>query len=179
MRRALMTVTLGTVLLTGAACGTASEPPAPGGTGAPPPAAAQASAAQASAANPSPPNEKSPNTAKVCAEVQKVFNNDTAPIGAELAMMLVHKERKAKDQAAKAEENARKQLRTVAGKLKQATAGAEEAAVKAAGATSAGKLNASAADAKAFDELKSSADLNKFIDTKMADWLSPISGHCG
>ena len=166
MRRPILAVSLGAVLLTSAACSD-SEPVASAPTTAAPSPTPTVTAADYSA-----------DTRKVCASVQKIFDADIEPFAAALSRMVVRKEAKLTKEAAASEQLARKQLRTVASKLVKATAGAEDPEVVTAGKASAAKFTASAGDDKLYDRLKSTKDLNRFIDGKMGDWLTPISGYC-
>jgi hypothetical protein len=169
MRRPILAVSLGAVLLMSAACDSDAEP--------------VASAPSVAAPTPTPtPTVTTPDysadTRKVCAGVQKIFDNDIEPFAAALSRMVVRKEAKLTKEAAASEQLARKQLRTVASKLVKATAGAEDPEVVTAGRASAAKFTASAGDDKLYDRLKSTKDLDRFIDGKMGDWLTPISGYC-
>lgn len=167
MQRALMTVTLGSVLLTGAACDSDAQPTATGATTAAPSPAPTISTPDHSA-----------NTRLICADVQKIFDTDIKPFGTALGRMIAFKEERLVKEAEKSEKAARKQLRTVATKIVKATEDAEDVAVVMAGKASADKFTASAADDKVYDKLKSSKDLNRFIDGVMGNWLTPISGYC-
>jgi hypothetical protein len=167
MRRAFMAVTLGGVLLAGTACDSDAQPTATGATTAAPTPAPTASTPDYSA-----------NTRLICADVQKVFDTDIEPFGTALGKMIAFKEEKLVKEAEKSEKAARQKLRTVATKIIKATAPADDVAVVMAGKASADKFIASAADDKLYDKLKSSKDLNRFIDGKMGDWLTPISGYC-
>jgi hypothetical protein len=167
MRRPILAVSLGAVLLTGAACDSAAEP--------------VASAPSVAAPSPTPTvttPDYSADTRKVCDDVQKIFDNDIEPFAAALSRMVVRKEAKLAKEAAASEQLARKQLRTVASKLVKATAGADDPEIVTAGKASAAKFTASAGDDKLYDKLRSTKDLNRFIDGKLGDWLTPISGYC-
>jgi hypothetical protein len=166
MRRAFLAVTLGGVLLTGAACDSDAKP-----------AAIASSAAPVPAPTVSAPDYTA-DTREVCVQVKKVFDNDIKPFGTALGKMVLFKEEKLSKEADKSEQAARKQLRTVASKIIKATEDAQDPAVVTAGKASAAKFTRSAGDAKLYDSVKSTTDLNRLIDGKMGDWLTPISGYC-
>jgi hypothetical protein len=167
MRRPILAVSLGAVLLMSAACDSDAEP--------------VASASTAAAPNPTPTvtaADYSADTRKVCASVQKIFDNDLAPFGTALGKMIAYKEAKLPKEAEKSEQAATKQLRTVATKIEKATESAEDPEVMMAGKASAAKFVLSAEDKKLLDKVKTDKDVNRFIDGKMGDWLTPISGYC-
>jgi hypothetical protein len=167
MRRAILAATLGAALLTGTACDSDAEPTASGGSAAPSAPTPTVSIAAYAA-----------NTRKICDDVQKIFDTDITPFGTALGKMIAYKEEKLPKEADKYEKAARKQLKTVATKITNATQNAEDAAIVTAGKASAAKFTASAADDKLYDSIKSSQDLNRFIDGKLGEWLTPISGYC-
>ena len=167
MRRALLAVALGGVLLTATACDSDEKSPA----AAP---AANAPSAAASIAGP----DYSANTKLVCGKVEKVFDADLENFGTQMGKMIAHKEAKQTAEADKAEKAAAAGLKSIAAKVKKETAVAEDPELKTAGATSAAKFAQSAADAKFFDSIKTAKDLDRTIEGKMTDWLSPVAGYC-
>jgi hypothetical protein len=169
MRRAFLAVTFGAVLLTGAACDSDAEPTAGGPS------------AVAAAPTPVPTvsaEDYSADTRKVCDAVQKVFDDDLAPFGAALGKMITFKEAKLPKEAEKSEAAAVKQLKVVATRIVGATEKAQDPAIMMAGKASADKFTLSAADKKLLDTVKTEKDVNRFIDGKMGEWLTPISGYC-
>lgn len=169
MRRALLAVTLGGVLLSAAACDSGSEAPA----------AAPAPTTAAPVAT-SPPPDYSANTELVCGKVQKIFSTSLEQnFSTQMGKMIAYKEAKQTKEAEAAEKAAAAQLKDIGTKVRKETAAAQDPDLKTAGETSAAKFIKSAADAKYFDSIKTSKDLDKTIEGKMTDWLSPVSGYCG
>ena len=167
MRRALLAVTLGGVLLTGAACDGDTEP--------------KASAPSAPAPTPEPTVSAADYTAdtrKVCDNVKKIFDDDLEPFGTALGKMIAFKEAKLPADAAKAQKTAAKQLKTVAGNIRTQTKAAQDPAIRAAGEASAKKFSASADDKAFYAKIKSTKDLDRVIDGQMGEWLTPIAGYC-
>jgi hypothetical protein len=167
MRRAFLALALGGVLLSAAACDSDA------GSTTAAPAATTPSAAPTSAAP-----DYSANTKLVCGKVEKVFNSDLESFGTQLGKMIAYKEAKQTSEADKAEKAAAKQLKDVGAKVRRETAAAEDPELVTAGATSAGKFARSAADTKFFDSIKTTKDLDRTIEAKMTDWLSPVAGYC-
>ena len=167
MRRALLAVALGGVLLAATACDSDDKSPAAA------PAAALPSAAAISAGP-----DYSANTKLVCGKVEKVFDADLENFGTQMGKMIAHKEAKQTAEAEKAEKAAAAGLKSIAVKVKKETAVAEDPELKVAGAASAAKFAQSAADAKFFDSIKTAKDLDRTIEGKMTDWLSPVAGYC-
>jgi hypothetical protein len=168
MRRTLLAVALGGVLLAATACsGDDEKSPA-----AAPPASTPSTAA--SIAGP----DYAANTKLVCGKVEKVFDADLDIFGTQMGKMIAHKEAKQTAEAEQAEKAAAAGLKNIAAKVKKETAVAEDPELKTAGATSAAKFAQSAADAKFFDSIKTTNDLNRTIEGKMTDWLSPVAGYC-
>jgi Zn-dependent oligopeptidase len=172
MRRALLAVTFGGLLLTGtAACSGGDDT----GSVAEAPAIVVPSSAAAST---TPPPDYSANTKQVCAKVEKVFDAELEDFGTEIGKMIAYKEAKQTDNAEAAEKAAGKQLKGVGTQIRTLTAAAKDPQVKAAGATSAAKFTKSASDSKFYDRIKSTKDLNKILESKMTEWLTPIAGYC-
>ncbi len=167
MRRAFLALALGGVLLSAAACDSDAESTTAA------PAATTPSAAPTSAAP-----DYSANTQLVCGKVEAVFNKDLEGFGTQLGKMIAYKEAKQGAEADKAEAAAKKQLKAVGTKVRKETAAADDPALVAAGQTSAAKFTKSAADTKFFDGIKSTKDLDRTIEAKMTDWLSPVAGYC-
>ena len=167
MRRAILALALGGVLLSAAACDSDAE----SSTAAP--AAATPSATPTSAAP-----DYSANTALVCGKVQTVFTKDLQSFGTQLGKMIAYKEAKQAADAEKAETAAKKQLKAVGAKVLKETSAAEDPDLVTAGKTSAAKFTRSAADTRFFDGIKTTKDLDRTIEAKMTDWLSPVAGYC-
>jgi hypothetical protein len=169
MRRAILVVTLGGLMLAGAAC----DSDAKRSTAAPKPTAT-ASAAPSSLAP-----DYTADTKVVCGKLEKIFNDDLEGFGTQVGKMIAYKEAKKAPEMAQAQKAAGDQLKTVGAKVQQETASAQDPDLKSAGATSAAKFVKSATDAAFFDKIKSSTDLNSTIEEQMADWLNPVAGYCG
>jgi hypothetical protein len=167
MRRAILAATLGSVLLTGAACSSDAKNTGSAAT-TPTPSAAATSAA---------PNY-SDNTKLVCDKLQKIFNTDLEGFGTQVGKMIAYKEAKQAPEAAKAQQAAGLQLKNVGAKVKQETAAAQDPELQAAGATSAAKFTKSAADAAFFARIKTTKDLDRTIEAQMNEWLTPVAGYC-
>jgi hypothetical protein len=97
---------------------------------------------------------------------------------AAMGKMIANKEAKQAAEAEKAEKAAAVELKKVGAALKKEISAAEDPELKQAGETSAAKLTKSAADTKFFDSIKSPTDLNKHIEAKMLDWMTPVRGYC-
>ena len=168
MRRALLAVTLGGVLLSAAACDSGSEAPA----------AAPAATTPAPVVTSSAP-DYSENTELVCGKVKTIFSTSLEQnFSTQMGKMIAYKQAKQTAEAEAAEKAAAAQLKDIGAKVKKETSVAEDPDLKTAGATTAAKFTKSAADSKYFDGIKTEKDLNKTIEAKMTDWLSPVSGYC-
>jgi hypothetical protein len=167
MRRAFLAAALGGVLLASAACSSDAETPA---------AAPAAATPLAAATTPAP--DYSANTKLVCGKVEKIFNDDLEGFGTQIGKMIAYKEAKQTVEAEKSEKAAGKELREIGAKVKKATAAAQDPELKTAGAASAAKFTKSATDAKFFDSIKTTKDLDRTIEAKMTDWVTPVAGYC-
>ena len=167
MRRALLAVALGGLLLTAAACDSDAESTAAA------PAATTPSTTPTSAAP-----DYTANTKLVCDKVSAIFSKDLNGFHTEMGKMIARKEAKEAAEADLAEKAAKAQLKTVGTKIKKETAAAEDPDLQTAGAASAAKLAKSAADAKFFDGIKTTKDLDGKIEGKLTDWMSPVTGFC-
>ena len=167
MRRAILAVAFGGVLLTGAACGSDAKTTGTATTASTP-------AAEPTSAAP----DYSDNTRLVCDQLHKVFNDDLEGFGAQVGKMIAYKEAKQAPEAAKAQQAAALQLKNVGAKVRQETAAAQDPELQSAGATSAAKFVKSAADAKFFARINTTKDLDRTIEAQMKEWLSPVAGYC-
>jgi hypothetical protein len=166
MRRAFLAVALGGVLAAATACSSDAKP------------AAAPAATTPSAEVTSPAPDYSANTKLVCGKVEKIFDAELAGFGTQIGKMIAYKEAKQTPEAEKAEKAARKKLKDIGAKVKKATTVAQDPELKSAGATSAAKFTRSASDTKFFDSIKTTKDLDRTIEGKMTDWLSPVAGYC-
>ncbi|GIF09085.1 hypothetical protein [Actinoplanes siamensis] len=166
MRPAILAVLAGGVLLTGAACESDVQVY---NTGAP--------AASASADAYTPP-DYSQDTAKVCGELDKVFTGELDDFGAAIGKMIAYQEAKQTENADKAEKTAAAELQSAGARIREETSAAQDPELKAAGETSARKLEKSAKDRAYIKKIKSTADLDKTLKPQLAEWLSPVAGYC-
>ncbi|AGL21316.1 hypothetical protein [Actinoplanes sp. N902-109] len=171
MRRALLAVTFGGLLLAATACSSGDDQD----SAAEAPAIIVPSSAPASA---SPPPDYSADTKQVCAKVEKVFDAELEDFGTEIGKMIAYKEAKQADNAEAAEKAAGKQLKNVGSQIRSLTAKAKNPEVQDAGKTSAAKFTKSASDTKFFDSITSTKNLDKVLEDKMTEWLTPIAGYC-
>jgi hypothetical protein len=167
MRRAILALALGGILLTGAACD--SDAKNTEST-----AAATTPSAEPTSAAP----DYSDNTRLVCDKLQKIFNDDLEGFGTQVGKMIAYKEAKQAPEAARAQQAAALQLKNVGAKVKQETAVAQDPELRTAGATSAAKFVKSATDAKLFARIKTTKDLDRTIEAQMNEWLTPVAGYC-
>jgi len=170
MRSALLAVSLGGLLLTGAACSSDGDPE--------PIAAAPAAESPTATPTTVPAPNYYADTRKVCAKLDKVFDTDVAQFGTAMGKMIAYKEAKQADEAEQARQAASKELKDVGAKVRKETAAAQDPDLKAAGAASATKFSKSAADKTLFDQIKTTKDLDKTLATKMPDWMDPVAGLC-
>jgi hypothetical protein len=169
MRRALLAAIAGGALLAGAAA-------CDGNTGSDGSTAA-APAAPAPTASPTP--DYTEDTRLVCAEFQSIYDKDVKSLGDAVGKMITYKEAKQASDVKKAEDTAAGDLKTIATKIRTATATAQNPELQAAGESSADKLEASAKDRKYFAKIKTLKEFNSTIESQLNTWLSPVSGFCG
>ena len=175
MRRALLAVALGGVLVTGAACnadrptGASAAPAAPSPA---PESAGVAASPQATAP------DYSANTRDICGRLEAVFNKDLTAFHTQMGKMIANKEAKLAPEAATAQKAAGAELKKVAAKIKKETAAAQDPELRAAGAVSAGKLQKSATDASFFKKIKTQKDYDRLIEDQLQQWFTPAAGYC-
>ena len=168
MRRAYLALALGGVLLSGAACDSDA-----GGTTTAAPAATTPSTIPTS-----PPPDYSANTKLVCGKVATIYSKNFSGFATAMGKMIAHKEAKQTAEAEKAEKAAAAHLKSIGASIAKETKAAEDPQLKTAGAASAAKLTRSAADTKFFDGVKTTKDLDRTIEARMTDWMSPVTGYC-
>ena len=165
MRRALLAVALGGVLVTGTACDT--DRPTSGAAAGPSPTPAASAAPDYSA-----------DTRAICGRLETVFNHDLAPFHAQMGKMIANKEAKLTPEAAKAQKAAGAALKKVGAKIKKETAAAQDPQLRDAGAVSAAKVTKSAADKSFFKKIKTQKDYDKLIEDQLQEWFTPAAGYC-
>jgi hypothetical protein len=167
MRRAILAMALGGVLLTGAAC----DSDADSKTTAKP--AATPSAAPSSAAP-----DYSADSAAVCTKVEALYNGGLEGFNTQIGKMIANKEAKLTTEATKNRQAAGEQLRSVGAKIEKTTAAAQDPALQQAGATSAAKFVHSADDDAFFNKIKTQKDFERTIQGALQEWLTPVAGYC-
>ena len=175
MRRAILAVCAGGLLLSSAACSDepkTTEVAAPATT----PAAVASSALEVSAS--AAPDYTVANKA-VCDRLDKVFTTEFGDFGEALGKMIAHKEAKETESADKAEKQAATELKTIGTQIRKETAGAEDPELKKVANTSAGRIEASAKDLEFIETIKTTKDLDSSLKDQIAEWISPLAGHCG
>ena len=170
MRRAILAVTIGGLLLTGTACDSDSDAAT---TAAPAPSIITPSTVPTS-----PPPDYTADTRKVCTNLEKVFDTDIPAFGSEVGRMITYKEAKSAEEADKAEKAAGTKLKGVATKIRKETTRAQDPAIKVAGEASAAKFAKAATDSKLFDSIKTQKDFDRVIEGRLGEWLSPVAGYC-
>jgi hypothetical protein len=168
MRRVLLAVALGGVLVAGTACDTDRSTSASAAPAAPAPTPESTSAAP----------DYSANTRAVCGRLQTIFNDDLKAFHTQMGKMIANKEAKLTSEAAKAQAAARAELKKVGSKIKKETAAAQDPQLRAAGATSAGKFAKSAADKSFFSKVKTQKDYDRLIEDQLQQWFTPAAGYC-
>ncbi|MEV6297800.1 hypothetical protein AB0M02_00165 [Actinoplanes sp. NPDC051861] len=171
MRRAILAVLAGGVLLAGAACDSdadTSEIAAPAATATPDTPAPTTSAPDYTA-----------DTEQVCGRLKTVFSGALADeFGAAMGKMIAQKEAKQTAEAAKAEKAAAAELKTVGAQIRKETAAAANPELQQAGETSATKLERSAKDRDYIEKVKTAKDLDRTLKGQIQEWLSPVAGFC-
>jgi hypothetical protein len=166
MRRAILAVALGGVLLTAAACDSDADSKV----------AAPAPAPTSEPASTAP--DYSDDTALICGRLEKIYNDDLEGFSTQIGRMIAYKEAKQPAEALQAQKAAGVALKGVGVKVQKETAVAQDPELKAAGATSAAKFVKSAADAGFYARIKTAKDWDRSIEGQMAEWLTPVAGHC-
>ena len=168
MRRALLAVFAGSLLLPVAACDNDAK------------STAEPTSTVTVPDDSLPPlPDYSVNTKKICAQLQTVYSGELRDFGTAMGQMVTFKEAKQTPDAAKAENQAAAKLKAAGAKIRQDTATAEDPDFQAAGKVSASKLESSATDRRYMDKVKSMADLNKTVQAQFTEWLTPVAGYCG
>ncbi|BCJ41179.1 hypothetical protein GCM10010168_45230 [Actinoplanes ianthinogenes] len=168
MRRTILAVTAGALLLTGAACGSKSDTTAT-------PAATTA----ATTVSATPAADYTADTKKVCTDVTTLLGGDKMKkFGEELGKLIAYKQAKATAKAKQARTDAGTRLKAAATELNAITAKAQDPELKAAGAKIQQNMNASAADDTFFAKFKTEADISKALETEMTVWFTPMDSFC-
>lgn len=169
MRRALLAMALGGIVLTGAGCSSDAHPTDAAAASSAPPFVDPSSAAP----------DYTANTKLVCGKLEKVFNDDLAGFGTQLGKMIAYREAGQTAEADKAKKAAASELKGVGDKVKTETAAAQDPELQMAGAASAAKFLASANDPAFLDKIKTPKDVDRYLQAQMTTWLTPVAGFCG
>ncbi|MBL7254531.1 hypothetical protein [Paractinoplanes lichenicola] len=169
MRRALLAVLAAGVLLTGVACDSDSDADSTGAA----PVTTSPSTAPSSAAP-----DYTANTKAVCAKLQTLYTVELRDFGTAMGKLITYREAKQQAEITKAEAAATTELKQVAAKIRKDTAAAQNPEFKAAGMTSAAKIEASAANKGFVKTVTTLPKLNSTIENQLKEWLSPVAGYC-
>jgi hypothetical protein len=175
MRRAILAVIAGGVLVTSAACGDDAKNEDTAAPAVTTPAATTAPAPAASSVGP----DFTADTVKVCERLDKVFTTEFGDFGEALGKMIAHKEAKETASADKAEKQAATELKAVGTQIRKETASAQDPELKTLATTSAQRIEASAKDLGYIEDIKSTKDLDSSLKDKITEWISPVAGYCG
>jgi hypothetical protein len=182
MRRAILAMALGSILLTGAACTTdrstgataarpsPSPPPPPSPSPSPAPAPAPAATSVAS--------DYSADTRAICGTLETIFTDDLKAFHTQMGKMIANKEAKLGPEAAAAQKAAGAELKKIGAKIKKETSVAQDVQLRDAGAVSASKFIKSATDKSFFDKIKTQKDYDRVIEDQLQEWFTPAAGYC-
>jgi hypothetical protein len=174
MKRIVLVVTAGALLLTGAACGSTTDTDA--GTAAAAPTATTASAVPVAA---SPSADYAADTKKTCDQVLSVLGGEKMKsFGEKLGEQIAYTTAKQSASAKKARTAAGVKLKDAAVALNGVTAKAQDPEVKAAGKEIQKRMNASAEDDAFFAKFKTVKDVDKVLETQMESWMEPLNASC-
>ncbi|WP_221329467.1 hypothetical protein [Actinoplanes sp. L3-i22] len=166
MRRFILAVTTGALLLTGTACGSTSED-------------ATDAAAPAATVAASPSADFTADTKKVCDSVGTLLGGKKMEdFGVELGKTIAYKQAKQTANATKARTDAGKRLKAVGAALNASTAKAQDPDLKAAGTESLKRIDASASDDAFFAKFKTLKDIDSVLEAEMTGWLEPMDKFC-
>jgi len=151
MRRMISTLSVGGVLLSATACGTA-----PGTTGTPSVASAPAGSAPAAVAS-------------TCEALGQAYSKNIATFAESLTNLVADRKTVAQ---------AQKSLAGFATAVSDATKASENAELKADGKLAADQMLAKSKDKKFFAGIKTGEDVNQTMGATLTGWLSPVTRHC-
>ncbi|GIE79958.1 hypothetical protein Aph02nite_59080 [Actinoplanes philippinensis] len=174
MRRAILALLAGGVLVTSAACSDDAKNEDNAA-----PAVTTPAASVPAVPVPSPTPDYTAETIQICERLDKVFTTEFGDFGEALGKMIAHKEAKETADADKAEKQAATELKAVATQIRKETTNAEDPELKTAAATSAQRIEGSAKDLDYIEEIKSTKDLDGSLKNQISEWISPLAGYCG
>lgn len=170
MRRAILAVCAGGLLLSSAAC---SDDPKTNEVAAP--AATTPSAAPSIAVSATP--DYTAANKVTCERLDKPLS--FRAFGESLGKMIAYKEAKDTANADKAEKQAATELKEIGTQIRKETENAEDPELKALATASAQRIEASAKDPGFIGAIKSTKDLDGSVKDQIAEWISPLAGYCG
>jgi hypothetical protein len=153
MRRVVLGVAVGGLLLgVAAGCGTAGGPTPGGGTGA-------ASLAPEQVA-----------TKTTCEAIGDVYGRNMGAFASSLS--------KVPAAGDTARQEARQKLTAFGSAVRDATKGSADAQLRADGKQAADRLQATAKNAAFFAKIKTTGDVSTVLGPTMKEWLAPVTHHC-
>lgn len=170
MRRITLAVLASGLLLTSAAC---SDDPKTSEVAAP--AATTPSAAPSVTVSATP--DYTAANKLTCERLDKPLS--FRAFGESLGKMIAYKEAKDTANADKAEKQAATELKEIGAQIRKETENAEDPQLKELAAASAQRIDASAKDLDFIEGIKSTKDLDGSVKDQIAEWISPLAGHCG
>jgi hypothetical protein len=174
MRRAILAVIAGGVLVTSAACGDDAKNEDTAAPAVTTPAAASAPEPAASSAAP----DFTADNVKVCDRLDKAFNTEFGDFGVALGRMIAYKEAKDAANATKAEKQAATELKALGTQIRKETANAQDPELKAMATASAQRIETSAKDLDFIQDIKTTKDLDRSSQEQFTEWISPVVGYC-
>ncbi|HEY0000531.1 MAG TPA: hypothetical protein VGB74_08760 [Actinoplanes sp.] len=156
MRRVVLSLAIGGVLLSAAACGTSRDDDK---SATPNVAPASGAAAQ--------PGQVA--TKSACEALGAVYSKNMAPFAKSLTDVASGKG---------SPKSAQQSLKAFATAVRGATETSTDAQLRADGKQAADRLQAKAGDATFFSKIKTSKDVDTVLVTNLKEWLSPVSHHC-
>jgi hypothetical protein len=175
MRRAILAVIVGGVLVTSAACGDDAKNEDTAAPAVTTPAAVLSAAPEVSASAP----DFTADTVRVCERLDKVFTTEFGDFGEALGKMIAHKEAKDTANADKAEKQAAAELKVIGTQIRKETANTPDPELKSVATTSAQRIEASAKNLGYIEDITSTKDLDGSLQKQIAEWISPVAGYCG
>ena len=151
MRRTIPTLLAAGVLLTAAACGTATDPATP-------------ASAPAAAAPSVPAAVKS-----TCEALGQAYGRNMAALAESLTNLVADRTTAPRAQAS---------LADFGTAIENATKASDDARMRADGKQTADRMRATSADPKFFGAIKTSGDVQKTMGPTLTGWLSPVARHC-
>ncbi|MDI6103839.1 hypothetical protein QLQ12_35015 [Actinoplanes sp. NEAU-A12] len=174
MRRAILAVLAGGLLLSSTAC---SDDPKSSGVAAPAAATPSASAEPVVSASATP--DYTAANKVVCDRLDKTFDTEFGDFGGALGKLMAVQEEKDTANADKAKKQAATELKAIGTQIRKETADAVDPELKAVAATSAQRIEDSAKDLEFIETIKSMKDLDSSLKDQITEWISPLAGYCG